>query len=253
MRQALAEAQKLLSGQNAPRAMRNIFKEFRELTNESDPYEDFKQETIKITLKILPELREEVNNSARPLVRALELGTAANTVDLARTETDEIYGQLQSLPDLDEFSFARGKLENLVQELNSATSVFLIGDKAGEVVFDLLLLEQLGEKELYYGVRGAPVLNDATEVEALETGIYRWAEIVSSGSTIPGTILEEATDEFNEMFETADIVLAKGQGNFESLEQPSRPVYHLFKTKCKPVAQVVDCEIGEFVLHRREP
>ena len=138
--------------------------------------------------------------------------------------------------------------------LASARLVLVLGDNTGEAVFDKVLLAALAAagRELVYAVREAPIINDATLAEAHEAGVDALATLVSSGSRAPGTILEDCTPEFRALFRDADVVISKGQGNFESLSTPGRPVYFLLKAKCALVAGRLGTEVGDYVLIRRD-
>ncbi len=251
MRRLLQESEQLFEGETAPFVVGNLMKYFCELTNEKDPYKQFKRDSVSLSLRILPDLRRLVRQAPDPVQRALELSAAANSIDLVALREDELERQMERLAEAGQVEIKSEVMIQFRRELEEAEKVFLIGDNTAEAVFDLLLLEQLSDKELYYGVRGAPILNDVTKVEALETGIYRWGEIISSDSSVPGTILSQVSDEFLRHFNEADLVLAKGQGNFESLVEPPRPVYHLFKVKCKPLATRLEYDLNDYVLIKR--
>ncbi len=251
MRRLLQEAEQLLDDKTAPLVVGNLTEYFCELTGEADPYKQFKRTSVSLSLQILPGLRRLVAESPDPVLRAFELSAAANAIDLVSLRKNELQQQMEKIAEAGKIEIKSEVMIQFRRELEEAGEIFLIGDNTAEAVFDLLLLEQLNDKELYYGVRGAPVLNDVTKVEALETGIYRWADIISSDSSVPGTILSQVSDEFLQHFKEADLVLAKGQGNFESLVEPPRPVYHLFKVKCKPLATRLEYDLDDYVLISR--
>ena len=168
------------------------------------------------------------------------------------------------MPDLDinacvtaelESPFARCELAALEEDLTAATRVLVIADNAGEAIFDKPLLALLGRgREVVYAVRGAPILNDSTAEEAHYAGVDAHATVLSSGCSTPGTILQDCTPEFLELFRDADVVISKGQGNFEALSDPTpRALYFLLKAKCALVARRLDCRVGDYVLERRVP
>ncbi|HEC92753.1 MAG TPA: DUF89 family protein, partial [Candidatus Atribacteria bacterium] len=129
-----------------------------------------------------------------------------------------------------------------------------LADNAGEVVFDRLLIEELVEelgKEVIYVVRGKPIINDALIEDALFCGINKVAKITSSGSDAPGTILQHCSLEFIKLYQDADLIISKGQGNYESLSEEDRPIFFLFKAKCPVIARDVGCNVGDMVLVSR--
>ncbi len=141
--------------------------------------------------------------------------------------------------------------------MKKAEKIFIIGDNAGEIVFDKLLIEILLQKypgtKFIYAVRGGPAINDVIMEDAVETGLSALVEVVQ-GSVSPGVIMEETTPEFREVFQTADLIISKGQGNFESLDTVDTngvELYFLLKAKCEVVAEMFNVPLGSLVLSRR--
>ena len=130
-------------------------------------------------------------------------------------------------------------------------------DNAGETVFDRILISELknvsGEGvTVFYGVRSIPVINDATAEDAVASGLDQDATIVSTGSTVPGLILDEADPKFLKLYRDADVVISKGQGNYETLsDSAGRTIYFLLKAKCQAVAEDIGVSVGEYVLARK--
>ncbi|MGM0381227.1 MAG: damage-control phosphatase ARMT1 family protein [bacterium] len=249
---ALDESRKIMQGQPTPLAMRNVMEKINYLSGCQDPYLEFKKESTRAALEILPRLREIVEESADPFARAVEFSVAGNAIDLAVMDKGDLEGIVQKLKELEKSEFAIDHTAQLADELADAGSILIIGDNAGEIVFDRLIIEQLELPEIYYGVRGFPILNDATEAEARAAGIDEQARLINTGQRVPGVVLAEADDEFREVFNRADVVIAKGQGSFETLVDIPRPVYHLFKVKCAVVAEQVGSEVGKFMVWKRK-
>jgi uncharacterized protein with ATP-grasp and redox domains len=134
----------------------------------------------------------------------------------------------------------------------TAKSILYIGDNAGETVFDRILMEHIkktnGEKNIYFAVKEKPTSNDAMMRDALECGIDGPAEIISSGSGISGTVLSMCSPRFLELFNSADMVISKGQGNYEGLSGVKRRVFFLLAVKCAAIAGHIGCNIGDHVL-----
>ena len=99
-----------------------------------------------------------------------------------------------------------------------------------------------------YAVRGGPVINDATLADAMECGMADLAPVIDSGCNVPGTILERCSPEFRDVFHDADLVIAKGQGNYESLSEARKPIVFLFKAKCSVIARDAGCEVGDTII-----
>jgi len=120
------------------------------------------------------------------------------------------------------------------------------------VVFDRVLIEYIKrlypEKKIYYAVKEKPVINDALAEDARFCGIHRSADIISNGANAPGTVLSLCSRKFKDIYKSAGMIISKGQGNFESLSENTRPVFFLFMVKCPVVARETNCAIGEIVL-----
>jgi len=127
-----------------------------------------------------------------------------------------------------------------------------LGDNAGEIVFDRVLLETLREQypdlKITYAVRGQPIINDAVKQDALDCGLDAVAEIVSSGSDAPGTLLERCSSEFRKLFADAALIICKGQGNYEALSEQAAPIVYMLVAKCPVIAREIGCEVGDIVL-----
>jgi uncharacterized protein with ATP-grasp and redox domains len=137
--------------------------------------------------------------------------------------------------------------ESFKRSMENAKTILYIGDNAGETVFDKILMETF-QKDTIFAVRDVPIINDATIEDAQKSGIDRIARIVSSGCDTPGTILKRCSPEFMDIFRTADIIISKGQGNYEGLSDEKREIFFLLKVKCRVVARNLDAQVGEMIL-----
>lgn len=246
MREALALlATELQTGQSPPQIGQLIHRMVRDLTGDGDPYADVKQRSNSAALVALPRLRALVQDADDPLAAAVRLAVAANVLDAglnAATIDDALQegrggggGVLRSLePSL------RGPLSGDVEELRSAVAaasrILFLTDNCGEIVVDRLLLEQLPADRLTIAVRGRPVLNDATLDDAAIAGLNELAPVIDNGSDAPGTLLDDCSPQFRDIFETSDLIIAKGQGNYETLSDVDADIFFLFKVKCPLVA-----------------
>jgi hypothetical protein len=137
-----------------------------------------------------------------------------------------------------------GDLDSFREAISGAGEILYLADNTGEIVFDRLLVERLRAPRITVAVRGAAVLNDATLADARVAGLDRIAQVIDNGSGAPGTILGECSAAFRERFESADIIIAKGQGNFETLADGPGNIFFLLKIKCAVVAAHTGLEIG---------
>jgi damage-control phosphatase, subfamily I len=227
-----------------PETARFIYRAVREVTGKVDPFESYKAQSIGKALSLYSELRSIIESSEDPLRTAVMVAIAGNVIDpgadpnfdLAR----EMEGFLSRPLSIDHYESFRRRLE-------SAANVLYLGDNAGETVFDKILIEKVS-KHVVYAVRGVPIINDATVEDALKSGLGEVARVVSSGCDAPGTILKRCSRDFLDIFNSADIIISKGQGNYESLAGEKAPVFFLLKVKCPVIARHTGCQTGEMVL-----
>jgi uncharacterized protein with ATP-grasp and redox domains len=233
-----------------PEAGEGLYRMVRELSGNDDPFATMKRRQNDAVMDILPWLRDTIAGADDPVLMAVRLAIAGNTVDPGAQASfnleNSIMQAVEGERDLDRYpAFA--------ESLSGAKKVLLVADNCGEAVFDLALIETMqeargGEIDVTVAVRSAPIINDITEVEAREIGLDRLARIIESGSEMPGTVLLRTTDEFREAFDSSDLVISKGQGNWETLEDSEREVFFMFQAKCPAVAAVNDCPEGALLL-----
>lgn len=228
-----------------PAFYKQVYRLVAEAAGETDPFERIKQQNTEAALGIYPYLKQLVHSSEEPLDTAVRIAIAGNIIDhgiekpfnaeqeLVRTLADEPA----------KMDYAKFKVA-----VQNADQILYLGDNAGETVYDRVLIETM-DKPTTFTVRAEPVINDATMRDALQAGLDQVATLMSTGIGVPGIVLEEATEEFVELFEHADLVISKGMGNYETLSDVNRPIFFLLKAKCDLVAQHLGVGVGESVLY----
>lgn len=209
-----------------------------------DPYKEIKQKNIEESLKILPQLQDFLSRKENKLYWALKIAATGNIIDLGvYSDVDVEQSVMEELGR----EFAVCHVDKLKEDLKSAKSVLIIGDNAGETVFDRILISVLGELDIFYAVRSEPIINDATIEDALASGLEECTTLISTGCNAPGTILSECSEEFLDIYHKADIVISKGQGNFESLIEEQRRIFFLLKAKCPVNADLLGVNLNDYV------
>ena len=226
---------------------REVYRIVAEMTKVRDPYKEIKKLCTKLALELYPSLKKRIRASDDSLLTAIRIAIAGNVIDFGTTRTFDIREDLQIVL---KQSFAVDHYREFQRALGSANNVLFIGDNAGETVFDRLLIEELG-KPVIYVVREKPVINDAVYADAVEAGIDQVAQILSSGSDAPGNILDLCSEEFIEAYGSADMIISKGQGNYEALSEEARPIFFLLKAKCQVIARDIGVEKGSIILMKR--
>jgi len=229
-----------------PEISEDLYHLFYRLTGNPDPYYHLKRESIEKARELYPELKKKISEAADPLKASLKVSLAGNVIDFGAGAVAD-WASLESF--LNPGQLEIDHYEWLKEDLKRARKIIFLGDNAGETVFDRLFLEQL-ERKVIYAVREKPIINDATLEEARLSGLEEVAELVSSGCQAPGTVLKSCHPGFLKLLSEADLILAKGQGNFECLEQERGPFYFLLKAKCEVVARHLGVKPGSLVLTR---
>jgi uncharacterized protein with ATP-grasp and redox domains len=249
LRDVLSAAAEMDLAQCPPIVAQRIHRQLRETTGVDDPYQAVKDRFNRMALHMLPKLRTKVRKAADPLGMALRLAIAGNVIDLGVNGGITEDQVRQAIADtLTEPS--HGDVEAFRQAVEKARSILYLADNAGEIVFDRLLIERLPAGRVTVAVRGRPVLNDATMADAEAAGLCDVAEVVDNGSDAPGTILGDCSESFRRRFAEADLIIAKGQGNFETLSHEAADIFFLFKAKCPVIADHIGLPVGTHVLTR---
>jgi uncharacterized protein with ATP-grasp and redox domains len=230
-----------------PEMALQIHRQVREQTQIDDPYHEDKQQATQQALALYPMLKKRVTAAQDPLETAVRIAIAGNIIDLGVAESYDLEANLERVL---EQELAVNHLEALRITLNDAKSILYLADNAGETVFDRLLIEIL-DRPVTYVVKASPIINDAVLEDAIAAGIDRIAEIIDNGSNAPGTLLDHCSSEFREHFNQAELIIAKGQANYESLSGETAPVFFLLQAKCSVIAQDLDVASGDIILKRR--
>lgn len=250
VREVLALARNLDMSQSSPVIGQQIHRLIRQLVDVDDPYHGAKQRFNNVALKLYSKMRHLIIESEEPLETAVRLAIAGNIIDfgvksdLTETELTETINQCLS----DEL--ASMQMEAFRNAVNEAENILYLADNAGEIVFDRLLIEQLPIEKVTVVVKGSPVINDATMEDAIHAGLPQIVDVIDNGSDAPGTILQSCSRSFRDRFEKADLVIAKGQGNYETLSDVDKNIFFILKVKCPVISKNIGCEVGEMVLQK---
>ncbi|MEI6448594.1 MAG: ARMT1-like domain-containing protein [Actinomycetes bacterium] len=226
----------------------------RALTGADDPYADdpyceLKQRANEVVLAALPALSAEVRAAEDPLTAAVRLAIAGNTIDAGANGADSVKRIEQELSVACERPF-HGDVDEFRRAVGSARSILFLTDNTGEIVIDRLLGEQPPLERTTFAVRGAQVLIDATLADAGFAGLDRLAEVIDNGSDAPGTMLADCSRELRLRFAAADLIIAKGQGDYETLSGEPHDIFFLFAVKCDVAERHAGLPRGTQVLLR---
>lgn len=242
----LAKYQEYVCAPQLAEVIHNIVKKH---SGKKDPYATIKSNDIRMAQNVESKMRRYIVENDDILKNILRVAAIGNILDSALYSDIDLNSCLSNemltpfvIRDRDAFS----------NDLSNARQILIIGDNAGEAVFDRLLIEYLSNRyEVIYAVRGAPIINDITIQEALKLNIADYAKIISTGCGMPGAFLDACNEEFRYIFDRADVVISKGQGNFEALSgRTDKSIYYLLKAKCKRIAERFDVELNNYVFSK---
>jgi damage-control phosphatase, subfamily I len=201
-----------------------------ELLGAKDPFVSAKKHQAELGKKAASLTRPKIDKSPDPLHRAIFYATIGNVIDSGPHETFDLEKALNRT------HFNYDDYHHLKEKLASASTILYILDNAGEIYFDKLLVEKLAAWNVILAVKSGPILNDVTEQELKEAEMEKVGKIVKTGSRFLGINFNECSEEFRRVYDEADIVLAKGHANFESLVDEARDGFFMLIAKCPVVA-----------------
>ncbi len=229
-----------------------IVKEFSE--NE-DPYKEIKSKFNKIALALYPELVKIRDGSSNKFDTAVRLAIAGNIIDFGvGTNVDKTLVLKTIEQTLTER--VHGSMEHFQDAVSGAHKILYLGDNSGEIVFDRVFIEYLlsikkTNNDIIFAVRGKPIINDVTLVDAEKTGMTKIVNVIDNGFDVPGTVINKCSEEFQSLFNESDLIISKGQGNYETLSGVNKNIFFLLKAKCKVIAKDLGCKIGTSVVKKR--
>ncbi len=216
-----------------------------------DPYAAIKQASNQACRDSMPVLTEYATLSTHPYKTAVKLAIAGNLIDFGAYKPVTLSDGhiLRTVQETLEQPLSGDSIEDLIALIDSAENILFVGDNAGECFLDTFLLDQMPCERVTYAVRGKPVLNDATMADAEAAGVHKRCRVIDTGDGTPGVILDHCSETFMTTFNEADLVIAKGQGNYESLSEiPSKTRAFLTKVKCPVIARDIGHPAGSNVI-----
>lgn len=208
-----------------------------ELFGGNSDYKDIKKKYNDLVLSFYNRIKNEIKNSKDPLVKAFQFSRVGNYIDFGAMNSvdDETFMRLLSKVDMSESDYKT--YDSFIRQCENAKTFLLLLDNCGEIVLDKLFIEELKLKfphiNIWVMVRGKAVLNDATIEDALYVGMDKVANIIDNGYDLAGTVYSMLPDKSKDIFDKADVILSKGQGNYEALSRDGRHVFYSFLCKCE--------------------
>lgn len=226
----------------SPDIANEIHRVLRRVANNPDPYRQMKDREIEMSRRLFEEVRPRYGDDLRS---SIELAALGNTIDFFK-EPDKISEDMRK-----PVTFTIDHIDEFERKLESAEKVLYLADNAGECYFDLPLIEKMRETaQVIYVVKGSPVQNDITLEDLSKAGLReKIGEVMTTGTDTVGVDFSSVSEEFKAHFESANLVLAKGMGHYETLSE--LPIYgkiaYCFMAKCQIIADSLKVPLYSFV------
>ena len=251
--QTLKEVLKVLSESDdnlSPSAIAGVTNQImRDSLGIEDFYKDEKDSNHKLAHSYLEDIRDLVRSGNDPLEQGLKISASGNIIDIIHAKDYDLWSEVTTTVNQELIGEGIPAFREL---MDHSPHLLILADNVGETVFDKVLIEHL-DIPVKYAVKGGPILNDATLQDALAAGIDQVAEVVVTGAQSPGTILDQCTDEFNDLFESSPLVLSKGQANYETMDEMGDKIFFLLRVKCPILAEQLEAPIGSLVMKQGKP
>ena len=219
-----------------------------EVTGVPDPYLHLKEKYNRIAKKLYPKLKKIMMGAKDRLLMSIKMAIAGNIIDLGILINIDIDKTIKKAIGT---NFAGRNYNLLKKMLEKPRNILYICDNAGEIVFDRLLIEELLKKhQVVVSVKSGPVINDAMAKDAKYAGISKITKVITTGNGCLGVVWRRSSKEFKDAFKNADLIISKGQANYETLEgfKTDRPIFFLMQSKCPVVAGYMKKKLGETLL-----
>lgn len=237
--------------QTNPEIIGEVFKLIKEQTNNEDPYYNIRKYFNIMFLNQEIEFEKSINESKDEFVSAIKYAVIANIVDFSPIKNKRPENIFQHFNELKQQPLTIDHHLQLLKDINKSKKLLYLGDNCGEICLDKILIKKIKkinpELNIYFATRGAPVVNDSIEEDAYLVGINKYATIINNGDYSLGTVLNKTSLEFNQIYQQADIIISKGQANFESLNEENKNIYFLLITKCDVIANYLNTDINKLI------
>lgn len=250
LHRVLSELQQIPWDQTPPQIARIVYSIVREETGEQDPYSHVKRQYNDLGLNLYDSMKKSINEADDPLFRAVQLAIAGNIVDFGPNSDINLMSTISRVLTT---PLKINHFEKFKATLAQAQTLLYLADNTGEIVFDRLLLETILNsyklRKIRFAVKGAPIINDATVEDAIYVGINQIPnlEFVEIGIGVPGTGIEREDEAFYDLLQESDIIISKGQGNYEALSSENS-IFFMLLAKCPVVARDLGVEVGDIIL-----
>ncbi len=251
IKKSLKELGELDFNETAPEIAFRMHQHAKSITGNNDPYARLKIQYNEIAKEIYDRINEEkwLEKAENPFDMACRLAIAGNIIDFSVGLKLEHLDILKSVEDSVKHDIFGTGSTALKEAVEKSKKIMYIADNSGEIIFDKFLLQCLPLNKVTYVVKGGPIVNDATMEDAISTGVVDLVKVIDNGHCAQGTLLKDCSSAFISEFNEADLIISKGQANFETLSDiKDKKIFYLLRAKCSSVAAAIECNRMDYVL-----
>ena len=251
IKRSLKELGEMDFNETAPEVAFRMHQHAKNIAGVNDPYLTLKKQYNEIAKEIYEKITEEkwLDKAEDRFDMACRLAIAGNIIDFSvglKLEHLDVVKSVEESIKHDIFGTGTTALREAVEK---SKHIMYIADNSGEIIFDKFLLENLPVNKVTYVVKGGPIVNDATMEDAISTGVVDLVKVIDNGHCAQGTILKDCSSTFMSEFNKADLIISKGQANFETLSDiKDKTIFYLLRAKCSSVASAIGCKPMDYVL-----
>ena len=226
-----------------------VYEMTREITGNDDPYREEKKRYNDLCLGMIDDLRREIEKRDDPLYAAARVAILGNVIDLGIGYAFDLDEELKNIFSV---TLPQDDFKDFKQTVSSGRkNILYLADNCGEIVFDRLFIERLKENhDVTLVVKQGPIINDATMIDAEYVGLKSMVRTIDTGSASIGVRWSMVSEEFVAAYDAADVIVSKGQGNFETMSDRDKDIYFLLRAKCDSVADMLGVKTGDIVFKR---
>lgn len=248
MREVMAYLLNEQWAKDLPEIVSNVHRIVKRITGNFDPYAQLKNMYNHLALEFYPKLKSIVKESKDPLLVAAKIAIAGNVIDFGPKVSIDLEREVECIVYSE---LAINDISKLKDSLGKSSRLLYLSDNAGETVFDRILVEELlkYDVKVVYVVKDAPIINDATFHDAEVAGITSLTKVISTGTDSIGVVFKECSSEFLREFQDSNLIISKGQANYESLSDvKNKEIFFLLKIKCPVIAEHINAKTGSLVI-----
>jgi len=224
----------------------------REHLGNDDPYMQTRAYYNKLFLDMMDSFAHRIECASNPFEQSVKFAIIGNIIDFNPIHNKSLDDIMKFFESSEDSALTINHISKMNLDIANSKTLLYLGDNCGEICLDKLLIRQIKacnpDIDIFFGVRGKPVVNDAIETDAYFVGMDEYAKIINNGDDSLGTVIHRISPEFKKVYNEADIIISKGQANYESLsEEYHKNIYFLLVAKCDIIAKDIGVPLQSLI------